>query len=254
MYVYIYDNFLRDKKFAATIKTMEVSLTDYGIAGKILRLSNYNDARPIIEEEIRRGAKTIVIVGNDETFGQILSRAATAECTFGFLPVGPHNTIAEVLGIGEGVVGCDVLSRRRKQLLDVGWVNNRYFVGQLHVMPSRVEVVYDERFRVTANDLMEVVVCNLQPFYWKKSKKDQNEHVVHPQDGKLEAFIRPLTKKRWWGYTYEDPSVFPFNEMEIHADEPFTVVADGRTTKEIKLKIHLAQSRIDMIVGRDRKF
>lgn len=254
MYVYLYDNLLRDKKYASLIKAMEIRLTDYGIAGKILRLNNYTDAKPIIDEEIKRGAKTVVIVGNDKTFGHVLSRSATCECTFGFLPLGLDNTIADVLGIPVGVEACDALSRRRKERLDVGWVNNRYFVSQLHVLPARVEVIYDERFRVTAKDKMEVVVCNLQPFYWKRDRKDSEQHVVHPQDGKLEAFLRPLTKSGWWGYKYEDPSIFPFEEMEIRATEPFTVEADGKTSKEIKVKIKLAHGKIDMIVGRDRKF
>ncbi len=254
MYVYLYDNFLREKKYASIIKAIEISLTDYGIAGKILRLTNFTDAKPIVDDEIKRGAKTIVVVGNDSTFGHVLSRAATADCTFAFLPVGPNNTIAEVLGIPVGVEACDVLSRRRKEKLDVGWVNNRFFVAQLHVHPAKLEVVYDERFKVTAGDKMEVVVCNLQPFYWKKDKKDRETHIVHPQDGKLEAFLRPLTKKGWWGYTYEDPSVFPFEEMEITGPEPFTVEADGRTTKEIRLKIKLAHGKVQMVIGRNRKF
>lgn len=254
MYVYIYDNFLREKKFAAVVKAMEISLTDYGIAGKILRLNNYTDAKPIIEDEIKRGAKTIVVVGNDTTLGHILSRAAICDCTFGFLPVGPNNTIAEVLGIPVGVEACDVLSRRRKERLDVGWVNSRYFIAQLHVLPAKVEVFYDERFKVTASDKMEVVVCNLQPFFWKKDKRDTETRVVHPQDGKLEAFLRPLTKTRWWGYTYEDPSIFPFEEMEIRGSEPFAVEADGKVTKEIKVKIKLAHSKVEMIVGRNRQF
>lgn len=252
--MYLYDNFLREKKFLPTVKAMEVALTDYGIAGKILRLSSYIDAKPVIDDEIKRGAKTVVIVGNDATFGHVLSRGATCDVTFGFLPVGPNNTIAEVLGIPPGVAGCDALSRRRKERLDVGWVNNRYFISQLYVRPARLEVVYDERFRATAEDMMEVVVCNLQPFFWKKSKKDSETQVVHPQDGKLEAFLRPLTKNRFWGYTYEDPSIFPFEEMEIRAAEPFTVEADGKVTKEINLKIKLAHSKVEMIVGRDRKF
>ena len=254
MYVYLYDNFLRQKSFLSTIRQMEVLLTDYGIAGKILRLHNYIDAKPIIEDEIKRGAKTVVIVGNDSTFGQVLSRSATCGCTFGFLPLGPNNTIAEVLGIPVGVEACTILSRRRKELLDVGWMNNRYFVSQLHVLPSKLQVVYDERFKVTANYKMEVIVCNLQPFFWKKDKKDKEQHTVHPQDGKLEAFIRPLTKKSWWGYKYEDPSIFPFEEMTIISEEPFTVEADGKISKEIKVKIKLAHGKIDMIVGRNRKF
>lgn len=254
MYVYLYDNFLRQKKYDAIVKAMEVRLTDYGIAGKILRLNNYIDAKPIIEDEIKRGAKTIVIVGDDHTFGRVLSRSATCDCIFGFLPIGENNTIATVLGIPVGVEACDVLSKRRKETLDVGWMNNRYFISQLHVLPSRVEVIYDSRFKASANDKMEVVVCNLQPFFWKKDKKDKDNQVVHPQDGKLEAFLRPLTKKQWWGYKYEDPSIFPFEEMEIVGAEPFTVEADGKTTKEVRVKIKLTKDKIAMIVGRNRQF
>lgn len=254
MYVYIYDNFLRSHKYSALVRAMEIALTDFGIAGKILRLNNYTDAKSVIEDEIRRGAKTVVIVGNDGTLGQVLSRAATVDCTFGFLPVGPENSIAKVLGIPVGVEACSVLSRRRKEKLDVGWMNNRYFISKLHIKPAKVEVTYDDKFRVTAGQMMEIIVCNLQPFFWKKDKKDKESEVVHPQDGKLEAFLRPLTKARWFGYNYEDPSIFPFEEMEIKGEEPFIVEADGKKSKEIKLKIRLAGSKIDMIVGRDRKF
>ncbi len=254
MYVYLYDNFLRQKKYDSLVKAIEVRLTDYGIAGKILRLNNFIDPKQVVDEEIRRGAKTVVIVGDDATFGYVLSRAATCDCVFGFLPVGPKNSIANVLGIPEGLEACDVLSKRRKESLDVGWMNNRYFVSQLHVLPAQVKVVYDDRFAVTADQKMEVVVCNLQPFYYKKDKKDKDVQEVHPQDGKLEAFIRPLTKKGWWGYKYEDPSVFPFEEMEIVSLTPFTVEADGKVSKEIKVKIKLAHGKVSMIVGRNRKF
>ncbi len=254
MYVYLYDNFLRHKNFVSTIRQMEIMLTDFGIAGKILRIQNYTDSKAIIEDEIKRGAKTVVVVGNDSTFGQVLSRSATCDCTFGFLPVGPNNTIAEVLGIPAGVDACTTLSRRRKEFLDIGWMNNRYFVSQLHVFPGKLEVIYDERFKVSANDKMEVVVCNLQPFFWKRDKNDKEQRIVHPQDGKLEAFLRPLTKKGWWGYNYEEPSIFPFEEMVIMAKEPFTVEADGKVSKEIKIKIKLAHGKVEMIVGRNRQF
>ncbi len=255
MYVYLYDNYLNNRKYQSTLKQIEIRLVDYGIAGKILRLNTYIDVKPIIDDEIRRGAKNIVIVGNDRTFGHVLSRGATCDCVFGFLPIGSENTIAEVLGIPEGVPAADVLARRRKQKLDVGWFNNRYFVSQLHVPPAKIRVVYDERFQVTTPYKMEVVVCNFQPFYWKKNKHDREEFVVHPQDDKLEAFLRPITKKGWFGYQYEDPSIFPFEEMEIIGEKgPFVVEADGKTTKEVKVKIKLAKDKIQMIVGRDRKF
>jgi len=251
MYVYLYDNFLRQRKYETIVKAMETRLTDFGIAGKIIRLQAFTNAESVIEEEKKRGATAIIIVGNDQTFGQVLSRAATCDILFGFLPVGPDNSIAEVLGIPVGVDACNILSKRRKLKLDVGWFNNRYFVSQLHIPVSDIAVEYDEKFRVMAKNKMELVVCNLQPFVWKDKKRD---FVVHPQDGKLEAFLRPVAGRGILGPRYEDPSVFPFEEMVVSGRKPFVVEADGKESKEIKIKIKLAKSRIEMIVGKERRF
>ncbi len=252
MYVYLYDDFLKQKKYDGVIKAMETRLTDFGIAGKIIRLQNFTNAKAVIDDEIKKGVSAIVIVGNDRTFGHVLSRAATCEVLFGFLPVGPENSIAGVLGIPIGEMSCEILARRRKIKLDVGWFNNRYFVSQLYIPPSRISVEYDEKFKVTAKSLMELVVCNLQPFVWK-GRKTGKQQVIHPQDGKLEAFLQPL-RKRLWRTEYEEPSIFPFEEMQVFAKSPFVVKADGLESKETKIKIKLARSRIEMIVGKERKF
>lgn len=252
MYVYLYDDLLRQKKFESIIKAIETRLTDFSIAGKIIRLQNFTNAKLVIDDEIKKGISAIVIVGNDKTFGHVLSRAATCEALFGFLPVGPENTIAEVLGIPVGVTACDVLAKRRKIKLDVGWFNNRYFVSQLHIPPSKITVEYNEKFKVSATNDLELVVCNLQPFYWS-GQKGKGQYIIHPQDGKLEAFLRPVHKK-FFKNEYEEPSMFPFEEMNVSAKSPFLVEADGMQSKETKIKIKLARSRIEMIVGKDRKF
>lgn len=254
MYVYLYDSFLKQKKFESVIKAMETRLTDFGIAGKIIRLQNFTDAKSIIDDEIKKGASTIVIVGNDATFGHVLSRAATCEALFAFLPVGEDNTIAGVLGIPVGIGACEVLSKRRKVKLDVGWFNSRYFVSRLHIPQSRIEIEYDEQFRVSAKYKMELVVCNLQPFEWK-DRCSEAHHVVHPQDGKLEAFLRPAVRTRWFGrFKCEEPSIFPFQEMVVSSRSPFVVEADGKQSKETKITIKLARKRIEMVVGKERKF
>jgi hypothetical protein len=235
---------------------METRLTDFGIAGKIIRLQNYSNAHSIIEEEVKRGTTAVIIVGNDVTFGHVLSRAASCNVLFGFLPVGSSNDIAQVLGIPEGVDSCDVLSRRRKVRLDVGWFNNRYFVSRLHIPPSDIAVQYDDRFKVSARSdaKMELVVCNLQPYEWKDKRKKKDRVVVHPQDGKLEAFLRPVLGKKIIRPIYEDPSIFPFQEMTVSSTKPFVVEAEGKESKETKITIRLAKDRIRMIVGRERKF
>ncbi|HAT03654.1 MAG TPA: hypothetical protein DCS29_02635 [Candidatus Magasanikbacteria bacterium] len=253
MYVYLYDNFLKQKRHESVLKAMETKLTDYGIAGKIIRLQHYTSAELLVEDEIRKGAKTIVIVGDDTTFGHVLSRAASCKVTYGFLPVGQDNAIAQVLGIPLGVEACDVLARRRKLRLDVGWVNNRYFISQLHIPPSNISIEYDESFKVSSTTgKMELVVCNLKPFIWTGKGK---QYVVHPQDGKLEAFLRPVVKSKILRKDlFEAPSIFPFAEMVVSSRTPFPVETDGKVSKEVKITIKLAKSRIEMVVGKDRKF
>jgi len=255
MYTYLYDKYLKQRKFDKVIQDIETRLTDFGIAGKIIRLQNFSNAETIIEEEIRRGAKTVVIVGNDRTFGHVLSRGARCNTTFGFLPVGPDNSIADVLGIPVGAEACDILSRRRKVKLDVGWFNSRFFISRLHIPPSNITVEYDDQFSVSADyGKMELVICNLQPFYWKGRTKREKDIVVHPQDGKLEAFLRPVVGKGIIRDRFGEPSIFPFHEMLVTSDEAFVVEADGKRSKEKKVKIRLAKNRVEMVVGRERKF
>ncbi len=253
MYVYLYDNFVRQGSNAAVLRALEVRLTDLGLSGKVLRVVNYSDVKGMIVDELRRGAKTIVIVGDDTTFGQILANAADVPCTFGYLPLGKELSIASILGIPVGPDSCMVLSRRRRTPLDVGQVNNRYFIGQIRIPPAKVQVVYDERFKITTHDLLEVVVCNIKPFQPAQLLAPL-PYAVHPQDGRLEAYLEPLTKKRWWGYTKEEASMFPFKEMKVIGHNPFTVETDGRTSKETRLVIRMAAPKIDMIVGKERKF
>ncbi len=253
MYVYLYDNILKSRRFDSQVKAMEARLTDFGIAGKIIRLQHFTSAQAVIEEEVKRGASTIVIVGNDTTFGNVLSRAAAIPTVFGFLPLGTDNAIAEVLGIPLGVEACDVLSRRRKINLDVGWFNNRYFISELHIPPSDITIRYDDTFQVSSNKgKMELVVCNLKPFIWRE--RGSKEYVVHPQDGKLEAFVRPMVGRTMFKEIYEEPSIFPFEEMVVTGRKPFEVVADEKHSKETEITIRLAKKRIEMIVGKGRKF
>lgn len=251
--MYLYDNLVRQSRYASVLKAIEIQLTDLGLSGKVLRLTNYNDSRSIIEYELKRGAKTIVLVGDDTTLGNVISGAADIPCTFGYLPVGGQTEIADILGIPVGPEACVTLSRRRREYLDVAEVNNRYFIGQLHVPPVKVQVVYDDRFKITAGDLVEIYVCNIKPFKPRKLLVEAT-HPVNPQDGRLEAFLQPLTKKRWWGYTTEEASIFPFVEMKVVGQKSFTVEADGRISKETRLVIRMADCKVDMIVGKRRKF
>jgi hypothetical protein len=257
MYVYLYDNFLKKKKYVSTMKVIENKLTDFGISGRILRLQHFVNPENLVMDEIRRGAKTVVIVGNDDTLSYVLTRAATLDTTFGFIPVGPDNTMAQVLGIPTGDKACDVLSKRRTVDIDIGEVSNknRFFIAKLDIPPADINVIYDNKFSVSSSSgLMSLTVTNLIPYEW--SRRWSARATVRPQDRRLDAYLRPLVKQGVVRHKLEEPSIFQFDVLEVESADgrAFSVSVDGQESKEKHVIISMSDRRICMVVGRDRQF
>ena len=61
MYVYLYDSSVKQAAFAQILKEVEIQLTDLGLSGKVIRLGNYNDARSVIEYELKITNAHIII-------------------------------------------------------------------------------------------------------------------------------------------------------------------------------------------------
>src|SRR5680860_565172 len=99
MYLYLYDPSLNNKKYSSLLAKIETRLTDLGIGGKIFRLSPLRNTSELLNDEVRNGIKTIVVVGSDKTITDVVNLAAKLEITLGIIPVGPDNKIAQVLGI-----------------------------------------------------------------------------------------------------------------------------------------------------------
>ncbi len=134
MYHYFYDSFLGEKKFHSELTKTETRLMDLGINGKVSRISFLKNVDTVIKEEMESGAKTFVIVGNDITFGNMLNHLANLDLIIGFIPIGEkNNSIAGLLGIPVGECACDILSARIITSLDLGKINNSYFLTSLEL-------------------------------------------------------------------------------------------------------------------------
>src|SRR3989344_4911991 len=118
MYYYLYDPQLSDKKYNNIIARIETRLTDLGINGKINRLSFLKNINQVLAEEIKRGVKTIIIVGDDKTIGQVINLIADFNVTIGVIPIGPNNNIARLLGLPSEESACDVISSRIIKKID----------------------------------------------------------------------------------------------------------------------------------------
>lgn len=253
MYLYLYDSALKENFYKSKLKAVENRLTDIGITGKIVRLTPFNDAGSIVAEEIKRGAKTVVVVGNDRTLAGVIAAAGDADAVFGFIPM-ERGVFSSLLGLGTEQAASDIISARKIEKLDLGWMNNRFFLGRIEIGIGRLAIDYDHIFHVSAaTGAMGLTVTNLYPW---KGKSEADVGRVNPQDGKLEAFVQPVLSKGFLGLKKEkeSASIFPFKEMIVSSKEPFQVLADGRESKEVRLHIKLADIKLKMIVGKERKF
>lgn len=76
MYIYIYDSFVNHKKYEKVLARIETRITDLGLNGKIVRIGIMTSVHDVVENELRKGANTIIAVGNNGIFSQALNSIA----------------------------------------------------------------------------------------------------------------------------------------------------------------------------------
>ncbi|MBM5789927.1 hypothetical protein FJZ23_02475, partial [Candidatus Parcubacteria bacterium] len=186
MYCYLYDDFLQgNKRYERELLQVENRLTDLGIAGKISRLALFRNAEEMVRDEIERGVKTVVVLGNDDTVRKLLDVISESDVVLGLIPFGPKNDLARLLGIPHGVAACDVLSARRVEQIDIGTINGRKFITGVTVPDFRAELMCDDgKYRIVPTSRANLEITNLAD-------------VTDPCDGRLEAKIRASVRKGW---------------------------------------------------------
>ncbi len=256
-YLYLYDSFVRESVFKDIMRIVEKRFVDFGLSGKVIRITPFTNCRSLIEDEMRYGIKTVVIVGSDETIAKVMSRAADLDVIFGIIPLGKkNNQLAESLGIPINEDACNTLAARKIEFVDYGVINGqRFFLTSLHIKNAGLRITCDNTFVIKAEkDNVELAVSNLLP----SSIQNAGSGLLHPQDGKLEVIIRPQISGILSGLlnrrAYSKPSIFPFRRLLISAARPFTMIADDRETQESSIEITVAPKKLKIIVGKGRKF
>jgi len=257
MYYYIYDSFLTDRKYERVLAAIETRLTDLGIAGKIGRLTPFTNARGLVRDETRRGVKTIVVVGNDETVAQVVGGIGDASVTLGIIPVGSPANIAQSLGIPCGAEACDVLSRRVTQQIDLGQINGQYFLSEVRLPPGKFTVEGEGKFRISSLvDDSEIVISNLRGIDTAVAGGAVFNDPGDPQDGNLDVLIVPrqgrMMKALKGGAA--SSTVIPLRKLTVSSDRPFAVSVDGRKTSYNNAVIEIAPGRLKVITGKERLF
>jgi diacylglycerol kinase family enzyme len=250
MHVYIYDASLGDNKNSKLLTQIETRLTDLGLNGKIARLGPLKNVNDLIRDEVKRGAKTIVAVGNDDTVKQVVSAIAQTRVPLGIIPVQKkNNSIAEMLGIPYGVEACDILSARRIENIDLGKINNYFFISHIHFNAENIHIEIEDSYSIEAKKKGLVYIVN-----FPINREETYEGIkINPQDGQLQIIIKSNGNKKLIFSNKESNSVFTFSKLLISGKDN-TILLNGETSISSPAEIKVKPGALKVIVGKNRGF
>jgi len=249
-YFYLYDSYLQDRAYAPQLIKLEGTLTDLGLQGKVGRLTLLKSVKDLVESAMREGSTTVVAVGNDTTVSRLAEvLAGKRNVTMGFIPLGTERqNLATILGIPVGILACHVLSSRVIQELNLGKVNGSYFIQSV-TLQGKPTLECESHYRLTVASPHNIKICNLDKF---------NGHgVSNPQNNLLEAVLKPLAAKHWWGWGQKlgDMSIVPAKTIRLSsAGEELAIMVDGYRTVKTPVSVSVATERLRFIVGKKRLF
>lgn len=245
MYLYVYDEFVQDRRYERELALIETRLTDLGIAGKIARLALFRDVREVIRDEVRRGMLTVVAVGNDQTLRRIIDAVQDAKVVVGIIPLGPHNDIASILGVPTGVAACDVLSARLVDDVDAGSVNGMRFLHGVAIKDVQPRIRVEGRYTVEPARESAIMLRNLA--------YDEEFGAANPTDGKLELIMQ-TPRRTWLVKTTMAVTRVPFTELLLECPEETTLTIDGEELRGKTFDIRVLPRQLRMITGKERKY
>ncbi len=258
MYTYVYDSFVTDKRHERMLSRVETRLTDLGISGRIERLTMFKNIDEIVADAAEQGCETIVAVGNDETIGRLIDAVGGHEMAFGVIPIGegPH-TIAALLGVEEGYEACNVLSRRVLHAVDLGRINDHYFLSSVRIPRTRAAISCNGQYSVIPTEDNEVQVCNLAQVSLTASGEPT---ISSPRDGYLETIFQPTPRRGFFSNFFRKPeappapTIVPVRTLSVRHTQPVTVIRDGQRLSSSILDIEILPNRLKVITGKTRKF
>lgn len=260
MYFYLYDTFLNDAKYDKVLDQIKARLLDLDIKGKHERLTLLKNFDSLITDEVKRGATTVVVVGNDRTFLKAIDPVAKNNVTLGIIPIGENNQIAEMLGIPSGEKACDILAARKIASFDLGQVNNVYFFSNLKIKKNidRIAISHMGYRIMPKSRCSEVSIYNcliknpieqLDPDLNKIDPQDKLLDLVIQSQESSNGFFKIFSKKK----SFKVDSIIQGVNFEVKSFEYLPLMVDDYRVVKTPVLVKLAKQQIKIIIGKTKK-
>lgn len=246
MYLYIYDSCLKEKKYKNLLNAIENRTTDLDIKGKIYQLNLLKNVGNFIKEEVKRGAHTAVIVGNDKTLNHVIESSLNQNITFGYIPIDPKSELGNYFGIPSGELACNIVSGRIIEKIDVWEINQKIFIRGLNFVSHKNTAIKIDAFKVVIEKGDNITIKNID------LENDNPLCISDPKDEKLEICIEKpgkLFSKKSQHTLLRSKTINITSE-----DSSIPIVFDDFQTINTPVKIDLSNNKLNIIVGGNRKF
>lgn len=253
MYFYFYDTIAQEQKYQTTIARMEAQLSDLGISGRREKVTLFKNGHELVEDGIRDGATTIVAVGNDQTFLNLVNGVAEHDVALGFLPIDPASRFSQILGIPPGEEACVALSRRRTITVDLGRIGDWYFLGSIEVQNTGVTLHCDDTYTIRSTRESDTIsILNLGNIL-----AGNDGQLADATNGKLTVVIAPQEETSFFRRKRDHArdSVFSTEHIRVESadkDKAVGLVVDKLKTINTPCEVDIVPQALKLIVGRDR--
>jgi hypothetical protein len=251
MHIYLYDQAVSSNSFTKIIARIETRLTDLGLNGKIIRLGITHSIDDTIDTEVKKGASTIVVVGDAKLFSRALNTLAKLNSTdqgfkktpLGFIPT-EKNIFTKYLGLDLNEAACNILAARRIEKFYLGEADKNVFLTQARINTDQTRLEIDESYTVEIVEKGDVVIKNL-PY--------ANDDKINPDQTKLAIAIRTFKSKTIlpFGKNIANQSLINFNKLII-SNKKHNLILDESLTIPTPVMISSNRKKIYLIIGKGR--
>lgn len=262
------------------------ALVAAGAEHRVVETRGLDHARELAGEAAATG-EAIVAVGGDGMVGALAGVLRDAPVPLGIVPSGRGNDFARVLGIpSEPAAAARVLLDGSERLVDVAEADGHPFVGIASLgFDSDANRIANQTKRIRGNLVYVVAALRAlaawRPATFSVSVDGERTEVrgysvavgnskaygggmfliphAEVDDGRLDVFLSGEASKLSFlkglpkvfkGTHVDDPSVsfLSGREVEVDADRPFTVYADGDPIGQLPLKVGVRERCLRVIV------
>lgn len=247
-YAYLYDDFLADRPFERDLAAIETSLSSLGIFGRIGRLALFRSAKELVAGMVREGATTVVVVGNDTTLDRVMWFLPDLPVTVGYLPISGPSSIAEFLNIPVGVASCETLAARHVETLDVGKVDDRYFLQEISLPATSAALEIEGQYRISPSLGGSLSIRNLG------GKTATGFVAADAKDGMLEAVVSPAPSQdrpsRWRKPAATPETRMLFAHGVLISESPMEASVDNHALSGFRFPVEIVPHRLNIVTGR----